>query len=238
MDTKVDLMDLIMGENSQEVQSIIDVQVPLFCHDTGLENLLPMVEQPSGLDILKDMAERNAEELDRSSCSSTILDLEAIENNLNVDVDSHDWISPVFSPMSPDDIDSLLSSGPSSPSLSMEGSTVDVAQMLDSFEESSSDTDYIPPTKKSRPSPYEKPARSMTERKSRKKQQNKDAATRYRQKKKVEATGVYSECETLEKRNTELKEKVDQMTKEIKYLKDLMADVFKRKGLIKDEKRK
>lgn len=239
MDTKVDLMDLIMGEDSHEVQSIINVQVPLFGHDSGLENLLPVIEQPSGLDVLKDMAERTAEELDTSSSSSTILDLEAIENNLNVDVDSPEWISPVLSPMSPDDIDSVLSSGPSSPALSMEGSTVDLAQMLNSFEkESSSDQEYIPPTKKSRPSPYEKPARSVTERKSRKKQQNKDAATRYRQKKKVEAGSIHSECDTLEKRNTELKEKVDQMTREIKYLKDLMADVFKRKGLIKDEKRK
>jgi len=239
MDTKVDLMDLIMGEDSQEVQSIVNVQVPLFGQDSGLENLVPVAEEPSGFDVLKDMAEKTAEELEKSSSSSTIFDLEAIENNLSVDVDSPDWISPVLSPMSPDDIDSVLSSGPSSPALSMEGSTVDLAQMLDSFEkDSSSDQEYTPPPKKSRPSPYEKPSRSVSERKSRKKQQNKDAATRYRQKKKQESTSIHTECAALEQRNTELKEKVDQMTREIKYLKDLMADVFKRKGLITDEKRK
>lgn len=236
MDTKVDLMDLIMGaDDDQEVKNVIDIQLPLF----GQDNLLPVAEaeEPSGLSALKDMAEKTVAELEVvSDPSTTIMDLDGLGENLSVDVDSPEWISPVLSPVSPDDIDSVLSSGPSSPALSQQDSTIDLVQMLDSYIESNSEQEKEP-VKKSRSSPYEKPARSVSERKSRKKQQNKDAATRYRQKKKAEASGIHGECETLEARNKELKEKVDQMTREIKYLKDLMADVYKRKGLIK-EKRK
>lgn len=238
MDTKVDLMDLIMGvDDDQEVKNVnvIDIQLPLF----GQDNLL-LAEEPSGLSVLQDMAAKTVAELEVSDPSATIMDLDGLEANLSVDVDSPDWISPVLSPVSPDDIDSVLSSGPSSPALSQQGSTIDLVQMLDSYIESCSEQENEveePPVQKSRPSPYEKPVRSVSERKSRKKQQNKDAATRYRQKKKTETVGIVGEADILELRNKELKEKVDQMTNEIKYLKDLMADVFKRKGLIK-EKRK
>jgi len=252
MDTKVDLMDLIMGaDDDQEVTSIIDMQPhALF----GQDNLLPP-EEPIGLNVLKDMAEKTAAELDLSSSSAETIDLDDLGESLNVDVDNPEWISPVLSPVSPDDIDSVLSSGPSSPALSYQGAEIDLVQMLNSYKESSSEQnkeaaqildsctessseqEIEPPVKKSRSSPYEKPVRSVAERKSRKKQQNKDAATRYRQKKKAEADNIHDECSTLELRNKELRDKVDQMTREIQYLKDLMADVYKRKGLIK-EKRK
>ncbi|ELU02266.1 hypothetical protein CAPTEDRAFT_50541, partial [Capitella teleta] len=62
-------------------------------------------------------------------------------------------------------------------------------------------------------------------RKQRKKQQNKDAALRYRMKKKEESSTISTECEQLEERNRELKDKVDTMTREINYLKSLMAEV-------------
>jgi len=92
-----------------------------------------------------------------------------------------------------------------------------------------------------RPRPYERPRKPgkpglskdviQQERKMRKKQQNKDAATRYRQKKKAEANGVGDECGELEARNNELHESVDTMTKEIQYLKDLLAEVYEAKGM-------
>jgi len=253
MDTKVDLMDLIMGaDDDQEITtSVIEVQpLPLF----GQDNLLP-AEEPIGLNVLKDMAEKTAAELDLSSSTAEMIDLDDLGENLSVDVDSPEWISPVLSPVSPDDIDSVLSSGPSSPALSYQGADIDLVQMLNSYNESSSEQnkesaqildsctdssseyELEPPLKKSRSSPYEKPVRSVAERKSRKKQQNKDAATRYRQKKKAETDNIHEECTALELRNKELRDKVDQMTREIQYLKDLMTDVYKRKGLIK-EKRK
>jgi len=92
-----------------------------------------------------------------------------------------------------------------------------------------------------RPRPYERPCKPgkpglpkdviQQERKQRKKQQNKDAATRYRQKKKAEANGVDDECSQLEARNTELHTSVDTMTKEIQYLKDLLAEVYEARGM-------
>jgi len=69
------------------------------------------------------------------------------------------------------------------------------------------------------------------ERKLRKKQQNKDAATRYRQKKKEEQAVFDQECDELEARNVRLHDKVNSMTNEIQYLKDLLKEVYKAKGL-------
>jgi len=63
------------------------------------------------------------------------------------------------------------------------------------------------------------------------KQQNKHAATRYRQKKKAEANGVGDECGELEARNNELHASVDTMTKEIQFLKDLLVEFYEAKGM-------
>ncbi|XP_078611185.1 uncharacterized protein LOC144881773 [Branchiostoma floridae x Branchiostoma japonicum] len=68
------------------------------------------------------------------------------------------------------------------------------------------------------------------QKKEKKRDQNKNAATRYREKKRSEQQTLLSQHEGLEKRNAELKEKVDQMTREIKYLKDLMSEVYVLKG--------
>jgi hypothetical protein len=63
------------------------------------------------------------------------------------------------------------------------------------------------------------------ERRLRKKEQNKTAAQRYREKKRGEHGTVLSEYELLERRNTELRTKVDDMTKEISYLKGLIEEI-------------
>jgi hypothetical protein len=63
------------------------------------------------------------------------------------------------------------------------------------------------------------------ERRLRKKEQNKTAAQRYREKKRGEQGTVLSEYELLEQRNTELRAKVDDMTKEISYLKGLIEEI-------------
>lgn len=55
--------------------------------------------------------------------------------------------------------------------------------------------------------------------------QNKTAATRYRQKKKLEKEGLLEEHTILERKNLELKEKAESMTREIEYLKELMEEV-------------
>jgi hypothetical protein len=63
------------------------------------------------------------------------------------------------------------------------------------------------------------------ERRIRKKEQNKTAALKYRQKKRVEHGSFLTECEQLEKKNIELKTRVIEISKEISYLKGLMAEM-------------
>lgn len=81
-----------------------------------------------------------------------------------------------------------------------------------------------------RPKPYSRPS---DDRRSRKKEQNKNAATRYRQKKKAEIEVLLNEENTLRQRHTDLAEKCSDLQREIRYIKGLMRDLFKAKGLIK-----
>lgn len=70
-------------------------------------------------------------------------------------------------------------------------------------------------------------APKLVEKKLKKMEQNKTAATRYRQKKRFEQEKLSTELEGLEKRNSELTEKAESISREIKYLKDLMEEVRK-----------
>jgi len=74
---------------------------------------------------------------------------------------------------------------------------------------------------------------STEERRLRKKEQNKNAATRYRMKKKMEMEEIIGEEKELMDRNDTLKSDVVEITREIKYLKSLMGDLFRAKGLIR-----
>lgn len=141
-------------------------------------------------------------------------------------------VEPVLSPISVEEVENLLSSQPTSPS-----SSFDDSGFVDDINE---DPPYSPgPIRESvdrtqtRSAPYHKrgPKAAPTDRKQRKKQQNKDAALRYRQKKKAESKDVEGEYVELETKNKELKDKVDGLTREIGYLKDLMTEVYKAKGM-------
>ena len=92
---------------------------------------------------------------------------------------------------------------------------------------SSTDEEWSAP---SRPKPY---TRSVDDRRSRKKEQNKNAATRYRQKKKAEIEVLLNEEQSLRQRHSELGDKCSDLQSEIRYIKGLMRDLFKAKGLIK-----
>ncbi|CAB3251431.1 unnamed protein product [Arctia plantaginis] len=81
-----------------------------------------------------------------------------------------------------------------------------------------------------RSKPY---SRSSDDRRSRKKEQNKNAATRYRQKKKAQVEVLLTEEQTMRQRNSDLNDKCSDLQREIRYLKGLMRDLFKAKGLIK-----
>lgn len=79
------------------------------------------------------------------------------------------------------------------------------------------------PKKKSKSTPYSKlPAG----RKERKKKQNKEAAIRYREKKRREAQEISGEEELLAKKNNELKTEVLNLEREITCMKELLSDVF------------
>ncbi|XP_034941004.1 activating transcription factor of chaperone isoform X2 [Chelonus insularis] len=82
---------------------------------------------------------------------------------------------------------------------------------------------------RNRHKPY---SRSIEDRKNRKKEQNKNAATRYRQKKKQEIKEIVSEEQELLDYNKKLHEQEKELKREIGYLKGLMRDLFKAKGLI------
>uniref|UniRef100_A0A023GBB8 Putative activating transcription factor of chaperone n=2 Tax=Amblyomma triste TaxID=251400 RepID=A0A023GBB8_AMBTT len=70
-------------------------------------------------------------------------------------------------------------------------------------------------------------------RKERKRLQNKDAATRYRQKKKQEFGKIEEELAALSATNISLQSEAQRITNEISYLKGLMRELFRAKGLIK-----
>lgn len=89
------------------------------------------------------------------------------------------------------------------------------------------------------PKPYDPPGEKLVaakvkgeklDKKLKKMEQNKTAATRYRQKKRAEQEALTGECKELEKKNEALKEKADSLAKEIQYLKDLIEEVRKARG--------
>lgn len=72
----------------------------------------------------------------------------------------------------------------------------------------------------------------VEEKRLRKKEQNKNAATRYRLKKKAEVEEILTEEKALQDTNSELQQKVSDLSREIKYLKGLMRDMLKAKGML------
>lgn len=79
---------------------------------------------------------------------------------------------------------------------------------------------------KKRTRPY---GRGVEDRKIRKKEQNKNAATRYRQKKKIEMENVLNEEQQLTQRNDELKRILAERQREAKYLKTLIREFYSQK---------
>lgn len=130
-------------------------------------------------------------------------------------------------------------SGPSSPSSSScsnsnfgDCSSSDdpewVPEPIENYNSSSSSS--VPKlAAKKRSKPYSK---SPVDKKSRKKEQNKNAATRYRMKKKAEVEEILNEEKILLDKHGELDGQITDLQREIKYLKGLMRDLFKAKGII------
>ncbi|XP_071106700.1 activating transcription factor of chaperone-like [Haliotis cracherodii] len=156
----------------------------------------------------------------------------------------------MHAPLSAEDVESLLSgSEPSSPHSSCATDVVSDASTCSELQAMLLDnTPKSNGKSRIRSSPYSKSSGRSTKskvkdtvdsdlqveflsKKDKKKLQNKNAAIRYRQKKKAEAEDVKSEENGLEDKNKELHDKVDQLTREIQYMKDLMSEVLKAKGV-------
>lgn len=82
---------------------------------------------------------------------------------------------------------------------------------------------------KRRTRPY---GRNPDEKKSRKKEQNKNAATRYRQKKKEEVHVILGEERGLMDKNKKLMTTFKDTKREVKYLKSLLRELFQARGFI------
>lgn len=80
-----------------------------------------------------------------------------------------------------------------------------------------------------RPKPYSYPT---DEKRFRKKEQNKNAATRYRLKKKQEVECILGEEKQLSEVNEKLSKEYGDIKREVKYLKSLMRELFKSRGLV------
>ncbi|KAF3421210.1 hypothetical protein E2986_06539 [Frieseomelitta varia] len=113
--------------------------------------------------------------------------------------------------------------------ISSEDSVDDPDWILESGKKSTKQSTCAPT--KNRQKPYSRP--SIEDKKVRKKEQNKNAATRYRQKKKQEIKEILGEERELTEHNEKLKNQVTDLQREIGYLKGLMRDLFRAKGLIK-----
>ncbi|KAL8585022.1 hypothetical protein ACOMHN_043658 [Nucella lapillus] len=174
------------------------------------------------------------------------------------------------SPLSPDDVEVLLSSASSlstspapvtspsptpSPTQSPSSpTTVDTSVLMDNGSLSLNSSDLykvVENTEKTRPTPYSRPQKAtkskskgrkqtasigpdpteleleFMSKKDRKKLQNKNAAIRYRQKKKVESDHQRSEVEELESINDDLRTKCNNLEREVKCMRDLINDIRK-----------
>ncbi|XP_049956260.1 activating transcription factor of chaperone isoform X1 [Schistocerca serialis cubense] len=192
--------------------------------DTFFTNLEQMVPSTPAPDIAKELAD--VDELVRSRAEDMEVSSNAWQDvNCRFTSDSKDGYEPHVLPLSP--------------STSSNSS-------FESSEESADDPEWVPAAEQlsspgpqkssgrkrgSSSKPYARPG--VEEKKLRKKEQNKNAATRYRQKKKAEIEEILSEERALEQKNSELTQKITDLSREIKYLKGLMRDVFRAKGLIK-----
>ena len=259
---------LAVGSTSEpELQSAVVAQAA-----DNLQSVVHTADGPTSVDHLLDMLTTGMDPA--VDVNSTVEDIPTIDSDILTSVTAEDVESILssepsspavpnalsFNELPPEQSNSLLakylmsdigttkiSSMYQSPPLEMS----DLDSITSDIQSEDDDSDYVPSSyrvSKTRSTPYargkaksgsksksgtatNKEARAL-ERKLRKKQQNKDAATRYRQKKREEADQIDQECDELEARNGELREKVDQMTREIGYLKNLLAEVYKARGLM------
>jgi len=204
----------VINVDTQLLITLQPVQQPLFADDHSIYNIVPAEES---LYVNDSTREWSAEDISLSPLSGDIANELAVVDEY---VRSHTKDIP----------------SPSSPCTSSGGSCISTEDSVDdpdwSYEsERKSLKQSVHDSSKHRHKPYSRP--SLEDKKVRKKEQNKNAATRYRQKKKQEIKEIQGEERELADHNEKLKNDVKDLQREIGYLKGLMRDLFKAKGLLK-----
>ncbi|GFN78389.1 cyclic amp-dependent transcription factor atf-4 [Plakobranchus ocellatus] len=214
------------------------------------EQVTPVIQLTSEFDGESSIiSELDTDRID-TDLSSSLWNTQTINGEL--DFNSVSQASELIS-LSADDVDSIISSSePASPASSPDKSSSIIKASPELYKVISTST--LGDLKRSLPYPKSKLSRKVLKsppqrrvlaqpvpehviveqvnKKDRKKMQNKNAAIRYRQKKREEALGIKSEEQQLEDYNIELKTKVEDLEREIKYMKNLMEDISKAKGLL------
>ncbi|WAQ97001.1 ATF4-like protein [Mya arenaria] len=159
----------------------------------------------------------------------------SIEPLTNLGVSYTAKVCSATPPMSPK---SETFSEPSSPEYSNDISTIDTSYLDDSSWSSSVKSSQVydheftkikSKKKKSRSDPYDADFDHISDKKLRKKLRNKNAATRYRVKKRSEKETLQEQELRLSDKNKEMREKVESLQREIKYMKELMSEINKAK---------
>jgi len=199
--------------NVVDTQLLVTLQpVQPFIGDQPIYNVVP-VENP--LYVNNTPRQWNADNISLSPFGGDVANDLAV-----VDEYVRSYTKDIPSPVSP------CSSGGSS---STDDSTDDPDWSLETERRSLKQT--VHDSSKHRHKPYSRS--SLEDKKVRKKEQNKNAATRYRQKKKQEIKEIQGEERELVEHNEKLKEKMKSLQQEIGYLKGFMREVFKAKGFLK-----
>lgn len=236
MDTQTDLLNLLTSDDNVESSAVSDTEVAV-CPQSPVE--APCFED--SLEVFEDLLFTDSLAVEDSITADindvlSQLNEAGLENLLLSELDTSVSDAPILSPVSAIDIESVLSSSPSSPENSVPSIFDSIADQQISVNKDEIKTNTINSNPhrngKSRPSPYAKSSRHKgrsSDRKERKKEQNRNAALRYRQKKREEEGTTCEEYNEVKEKNDKLKDHVDSLTREIHYLKDLMAEVFKAK---------
>jgi len=205
----------IINVDTQLLVTLQPVQQPLFAGNHSIYNI--QVPAEDSLYVSDTSREWSTEDISLSSLGGDVANELAVVDEY---VRSHTKDIP----------------SPSSPCTSSNGSSISTEDSADdpdwSFEtERKSLNQSVHDSSKNRHKPYSRP--SVEDKKVRKKEQNKNAATRYRQKKKQEIKEIQGEERELTDHNEKLTNQIKDLQREIGYLKGLMRDLFKAKGILK-----
>lgn len=263
LDTKTDLVDILTGvdntlqENVQQVtvdsppmplhQQTLDAYSGLLLADLSADLITRPLEEDSGIAVMVHDGATSPAATDAHMDYLDVLNQAGLEQLLADAPDPYTaslFDESILSPVSADEVESILSSSPPSPS-----QDATLASLFSGFtskpvtldNEQVGEVLHVGPQRASRekarsapytvhsstPSPAANPRKPKANRRERKKEQNRTAALRYREKKRSEQDVLQVEADELVEKNKALSDKVDSISREIKYLKDLMAEVQK-----------